>query len=91
MVNRVKLDNPIRVNADELTYHLHIIIRYEIESALIRGELQVSEIPAVWNDKMEKYLGITPENDSAGCLQDIHWSHGSFGYFPTYSVGRILS
>ena len=91
MVNRVKLDNPIRVNADELTYHLHIIIRYEIESALIRGELQVSEIPAVWNEKMEKYLGITPENDSVGCLQDIHWSHGSFGYFPTYSVGSILA
>ena len=91
MVNRVKLDNPIRVNADELTYHLHIIVRYEIESALIRGELQVSEIPSVWNEKMEKYLGITPENDSMGCLQDIHWSHGSFGYFPTYSVGSVLA
>ena len=90
-VNRVKLQNPIRVNADELTYHLHIIIRYEIESALIRQELQTSEIPAMWNEKMEEYLGITPENDSVGCLQDIHWSHGSFGYFPTYSIGSILA
>jgi carboxypeptidase Taq len=91
VVNRVKLDNPIRVNADELTYHMHIIIRYEIESGLIGGELNVSEIPMVWEEKMEKYLGVIPKNDSEGCLQDIHWSHGSFGYFPTYSVGSVLA
>jgi carboxypeptidase Taq len=79
------------VNADELTYHMHIIIRYEIESGLIGGELNVSEIPMVWEEKMEKYLGVIPKNDSEGCLQDIHWSHGSFGYFPTYSVGSVLA
>ncbi|WP_338727088.1 carboxypeptidase M32 [Haladaptatus sp. DJG-WS-42] len=90
-VNRVYDDNYIRVEADELTYHMHIVLRYEIEQALIHGDIEVSEVPQVWNDKMEKYLGIRPETDAEGCLQDIHWSHGSFGYFPTYSLGSVLS
>ncbi|PSQ17324.1 carboxypeptidase [Halobacteriales archaeon QS_8_69_73] len=89
--NRVYEDNLIRVEADELTYHLHIILRFEIERDLLAGDLDVAEVPAVWNDKMEEYLGIRPETDADGCLQDIHWSHGSFGYFPTYSLGSVLA
>ena len=89
--NEVYDDNPIRVEADELTYHLHIIIRFEIERDLIAGDLDVEDVPDVWNDKYEEYLGIRPEDDAEGCLQDIHWSHGSFGYFPTYSLGSVLA
>lgn len=89
--NRVDPDNRIRVEADELTYHLHIVLRYEIERDLIRGDLDVSEVPAVWNEKMDEYLGVTPENDAEGCLQDIHWSSGNFGYFPTYSLGSAMA
>jgi carboxypeptidase Taq len=84
-------DNLIRVEADELTYHLHIILRFEIERDLLAGDLDVEEVPAVWNDKMEEYLGVRPDADGEGCLQDIHWSHGSFGYFPTYSLGSVLA
>jgi len=89
--NEVYEDNLIRVEADELTYHMHIIIRFEIEQALIAGELDVADVPEAWNDKYEEYLGIRPETDAEGCLQDIHWSHGSFGYFPTYSLGSVLA
>ncbi|MCU4926225.1 carboxypeptidase M32 [Halobacteria archaeon AArc-dxtr1] len=89
--NQVHDDNLIRVEADELTYHLHIVIRFEIERDLIRGDLDVSEVPETWNDKYEEYLGVRPETDAEGCLQDIHWSHGSFGYFPTYSLGSVLA
>ena len=89
--NRIYPDNTIRVEADELTYHLHIVLRFEMERDLIDGTLDVAEVPAVWNDKMESYLGIRPETDALGCLQDIHWSHGSFGYFPTYSMGSVLA
>ncbi|MFB6113859.1 MAG: carboxypeptidase M32 [Halodesulfurarchaeum sp.] len=89
--NRVDPDTLIRVNADELTYHLHIVLRYEIERDLVRGDLAVEEVPGVWNDKMESYLGVRPETDTKGCLQDIHWSHGDFGYFPTYSLGSVLA
>ena len=89
--NRVYDDNPIRVEADELTYHLHIVLRYELERDLVRGDLDVAEVPAVWNDRMEAYLGFRPETDAEGCLQDIHWSHASFGYFPTYSLGSVLA
>lgn len=89
--NRIYPDNLIRVEADELTYHMHIILRFEIERDLIRGDLEVTEIPGVWNDKMEQYLGVRPDTDAVGCLQDIHWSHGNFGYFPTYSLGSVLS
>jgi len=90
-VNAVDPTNLIRVEADELTYHLHIVLRFEIERDLIRGDLDVAEVPAVWNDKMESYLGVRPETDAEGCLQDIHWSHGNFGYFPTYSLGSVVA
>ncbi|MFC4542587.1 carboxypeptidase M32 [Halosolutus amylolyticus] len=89
--NQVYDDNLIRVEADELTYHLHIVIRFEIERALISGDLDVEDVPKVWNDKYEEYLGVRPDTDAEGCLQDIHWSHGSFGYFPTYSLGSVLA
>ncbi|WP_049971741.1 carboxypeptidase M32 [Haladaptatus cibarius] len=90
-VNQVYEDNLIRVEADELTYHMHIVVRFEIEKALIRGQIEVEDVPELWNDKYEEYLGIRPDTDSEGCLQDIHWSHGSFGYFPTYSLGSVLA
>ena len=89
--NQVYENNLIRVEADELTYHLHVVIRYEIERDLIRGDLDVAEVPDVWNDKYEEYLGIRPDTDSEGCLQDIHWAHGNFGYFPTYSLGSAMA
>jgi carboxypeptidase Taq len=89
--NQVFDDNLIRVEADELTYHMHIIVRFEIEKQLIRGELDVEDVPEVWNDKYEEYLGIRPDTDAEGCLQDIHWSHGSFGYFSTYTLGSVLA
>jgi carboxypeptidase Taq len=89
--NRVDPDNLIRVEADELTYHLHIVLRFEIERDLVAGDLAVEEIPAVWNEKIEEYLGVRPETDSKGCLQDIHWTHGALGYFPTYSLGSALA
>ncbi|MGE0200293.1 MAG: carboxypeptidase M32 [Candidatus Melainabacteria bacterium] len=81
----------IRVEADEVTYNLHIIIRYEIERALIEGRMQAGDIPAAWNEKYTQYLGITPPDDGVGCLQDVHWSHGSFGYFPTYTLGNLYA
>ena len=81
----------IRVEADELTYNFHIVLRYEIEKQLIAGKLQVSEVPSVWNDAMEKYVGIRPKNDAEGVLQDVHWSGGGFGYFPTYSLGNVIA
>jgi len=89
--NQVYEDNLIRVEADELTYHLHVVIRYEIERDLIRGDLDVEEVPAVWNDRYESYLGVRPDTDAEGCLQDIHWAHGNFGYFPTYSLGSAMA
>jgi len=83
--------SPIRVDADELTYNFHIMLRYELEKKLIGGELEVSEAPALWNDLMQKYVGIRPEDDSQGILQDVHWSGGGFGYFPTYSLGNVIA
>ncbi|PRO64424.1 carboxypeptidase M32 [Alkalicoccus urumqiensis] len=81
----------IRIEADELTYCLHIILRYELEKALIRGELEVDDLPEAWADKMEELLGIRPENDSEGVLQDVHWPAGMFGYFPSYAFGYIYA
>ncbi|MFW9973091.1 MAG: carboxypeptidase M32 [Candidatus Odinarchaeota archaeon] len=81
----------IRVNADEVTYGLHVILRFEIEKDLIEGNIQVSELPELWNAKMEEYLGITPPTDKEGVLQDIHWSGGAIGYFPTYFLGSLYS
>ncbi len=81
--------SPIRVEADEVTYNLHIIMRFELERALINGDLKISDLPELWNSKLEQYLGLTPQDDTAGLLQDIHWSMGAFGYFPTYTLGNI--
>lgn len=81
----------IRIEADELTYPLHIMVRYEVEKALFDGELQVEDLPKVWNDKMEEYLGIRPQNDREGVLQDIHWAGGDFGYFPSYALGYMYA
>jgi carboxypeptidase Taq len=81
----------IRVEADELTYNLHVVLRFELEVALIEGSLALEDLPEAWNAGMEEHLGITPENDASGVLQDDHWAIGFFGYFPTYTVGNILS
>jgi len=81
----------IRTDADELTYHFHVMIRYEIEKKLIEGSIQTKEIPSYWNEHYKSYLGITVPDDKQGCLQDVHWSHGSFGYFPTYSQGSFYA
>lgn len=81
----------IRVEADEVTYNLHIMIRFELECALITGDLEVSDLPSAWNEKYRSYLGVTPPTDTLGCLQDVHWSASLIGYFPTYSKGNLLS
>jgi len=81
----------IRTEADELTYHFHVMIRYEIEKGLMDGSIQVKDIKQVWNDYYQNYLGIHAQDDRDGVLQDIHWSHGSFGYFPTYSLGSLYA
>ena len=81
----------IRVNADEVTYPLHVILRYKIEKELIEGNMKVKDIPKVWNMYMKKYLGITPKNNLEGCLQDTHWFDGTFGYFPTYTLGALYA
>ena len=81
----------IRTEADEITYHFHVMIRYEIEKMLIDGTISTKDIPAYWNEHYQKYLGVTVPDDKRGCLQDIHWSHGSFGYFATYSLGSMLA
>ncbi|MEI9955529.1 MAG: hypothetical protein WDM90_04280 [Ferruginibacter sp.] len=81
----------IRTEADELTYHFHVMIRYEIEKMLIEGSINTKDIPAYWNEHYDKYLGIKVPDDKRGCLQDVHWSHGSFGYFATYSLGSLYA
>ena len=81
----------IRVDADEVTYPAHIILRYRLERALISNDLLVADLPVAWNEGMASLLGITPPNDSLGCLQDIHWPSGSFGYFPTYTIGAVAA
>ena len=81
----------IRVAADEVTYNFHIIVRYEVEKMLIGGEAKVSEIPAIWDDLMEEYVGVRPKNLAEGVLQDVHWSGGLIGYFPTYSLGNVIA
>src|SRR5688500_17960869 len=89
-VNKVE-PSLIRVEADEATYNLHILLRFEMETDLLTGRLAIRDIPAAWNAKMETYLGLTPPNDADGCLQDVHWSDGLIGYFPTYSLGNLYS
>ena len=81
----------IRVEADELTYNLHIIIRFEMELGLLSGEIGIDDAPAAWNERYQAYLGITPPDDRQGILQDVHWSGGSIGYFPTYTLGNLMS
>jgi carboxypeptidase Taq len=81
----------IRVEADEATYNLHIIVRFELEQALLTGDLQVADLPTAWNEKYRTYLGIVPPSDASGVLQDIHWSAGLLGYFPTYSLGNLYA
>lgn len=81
----------IRVEADEVTYNLHILVRFEIEHAFFKGDLKVDDIPAAWNEKYNHYLGISPANDTEGCLQDVHWSNGLIGYFPTYTLGNLYA
>lgn len=81
----------IRVEADEVTYNLHIVLRYEIEKALITGKLSTASLPEVWNGKFQELFGLTPPTDAVGCLQDIHWATGAFGYFPTYTLGNLLA
>lgn len=89
-INRVS-PSLIRVEADELTYSLHIMIRYEIEKGVIAGEYSIDELPKIWNEKMKEYLGVEPKTDSEGVLQDVHWSCGSVGYFPSYALGNVYS
>lgn len=81
----------IRVEADEATYNLHIMLRFELENDLINGKVSFDNLPQEWNDRFESYLGITPPNDTLGVLQDVHWSAGLIGYFPTYALGNLLS
>ncbi|MFY7882900.1 MAG: carboxypeptidase M32 [Fimbriimonas sp.] len=90
LINKVE-PSLIRVEADELTYNLHVMVRFEIECDVLSEKLAVKDMPEAWNAKYEQYLGIRPSTDSEGCLQDVHWSMGSIGYFPTYSMGNILS
>ncbi len=89
-VNEVKRSY-IRTEADEITYNLHIILRFEIERALINGQLQVKDLPDIWNELFEKYIGLKVQSNTIGCMQDPHWYGGSFGYFPTYSLGNIYA
>jgi carboxypeptidase Taq len=81
----------IRVNADEATYNLHIMLRLELEIAMVEGKVRTKDLPEIWNSKMKEYLGVTPPNDALGVLQDIHWSYGSIGYFSTYALGNLVS
>jgi len=81
----------IRVEADELTYSLHIMVRYEIEKMIFAGEVSIDDLPKIWNQKMVEYLGIEPENDSEGLMQDVHWYCGLVGYFPSYAIGSAYA
>lgn len=81
----------IRVNADEATYNLHIMLRLELEIAMVEGKVNVKDLPEIWNAKMQEYLGVVPPNDAKGVLQDVHWSGGSIGYFSTYALGNLVS
>lgn len=89
-INKVE-PSLIRVEADEATYNLHIMLRFELEVALLEGNLEVDDLPEVWNEKMEEYLGVRPKNDAEGVLQDVHWSESLMGYFPTYALGNLAA
>jgi carboxypeptidase Taq len=81
----------IRVSADEVTYGLHIVLRFELELALVEGDMAVADLPGAWNERMRSYLGIDVPDDARGVLQDVHWSEGIFGYFPTYALGNVTA
>lgn len=81
----------IRVDADELTYPVHIMLRYELEREILNGEIKIRDVPQAWNARMADRLGVTPSNDAEGCLQDVHWAVGSFGYFPSYALGAVIA
>lgn len=89
-INEVK-PSLIRIEADELTYNLHIMIRYELEKMLFNEQLKADDLPEAWNSKYKEYLGVTPSNDREGVLQDVHWAGGAFGYFPSYSLGNMYA
>ncbi len=88
-INKVEAD-PIRIGSDELNYNLHILVRFELECEVLERSVAIKELPEAWNEKYRKYLGVLPKNDGEGCLQDVHWSRGSVGYFPTYSMGNMI-
>ena len=81
----------IRVDADEVTYPVHIMLRYELENEILDGQLEVKDLPEAWNSRVEDRLGVRPKNDAEGCLQDVHWAVGSFGYFPSYAIGAVIA
>lgn len=89
-VNRVR-PSLIRVEADEVTYSLHVMLRFDLELAMLTGDLAVADLPGAWNEKTQAYLGLTPADNREGCLQDIHWALGAIGYFPTYALGSLIS
>lgn len=89
-INRVE-PGTVRVQADEVTYNMHIVIRFELERALLSGDLVVSDLPGAWAELYQRYLGVTPEDDRDGCLQDVHWAEGLIGYFPTYALGNVYA
>jgi carboxypeptidase Taq len=89
-INRVQ-PSPIRVEADEVTYNLHIFVRFEIENMMVERRVAIGDLPELWNAKMEEYLGFRPNDDAQGVLQDTHWGGGMIGYFPTYTLGNLLS
>lgn len=89
-INRVE-PSFIRVEADEVTYNLHIMLRFELENEMLEGKVKIADLPEAWNAKMETYLGVVPPHDALGVLQDVHWSGGMLGYFPTYSLGNLIS
>jgi carboxypeptidase Taq len=88
-INKVQ-PGPVRIGSDEMTYNLHILLRFELETEVLTGKVQVKDLPEAWNEKMRDLLGIVPENDGLGVLQDVHWSRGSVGYFPTYTMGNLI-
>lgn len=88
-VNRVE-PGPVRIGSDELTYNLHILVRFELECEVLTGAVAAKDLPDAWNAKVERYLGVVPEHDGLGVLQDVHWSRGSIGYFPTYAMGNLI-
>jgi carboxypeptidase Taq len=89
-INRVEPDF-IRSEADEVTYNLHIVIRFELEQKLLDGDLAAADLPGAWNELYQRYLGVTPPDDRTGCLQESHWVEGMIGYFPTYALGNIFA